>query len=206
MRSACFSGPYRRGTSRNTDRVMDEDDWIRPARSKWHYVGKTRPEFAEAPADGQESVWDYPRPPRIAPDRRRIRVIAAGLTVADTRQAVRVLETSSPPTFYLPPADIRMDCLEPEDEDEGSVCEWKGNARYFAIHCGNVHLPRAAWCYPNPFPEFEAITDYISFYPAKVECYVDDERVRPQPGGFYGGWVTSEIVGPFKGEPDTSTW
>ncbi|HKJ87311.1 MAG TPA: DUF427 domain-containing protein, partial [Gammaproteobacteria bacterium] len=116
---------------------------------------------------------------------------------------VRVLETAGPPTFYLPPADVDREALAPV---EGTTfCEWKGTARYFAL-AGDSGGGAVAWCYPDPKPEFEGLRDWLAFYPGAVACYVGGERVRAQTGGFYGGWVTDEIVGPFKGEAGTGDW
>lgn len=157
------------------------------------------------PGPGQESVWDYPRPPRLEPVAKRIRVVFNGVTIADTERAYRVLETSHPPTYYLPPADIVMSHLAPAAG--GSLCEWKGRAAYSNVVVGDRRAERAAWAYPEPTPPFAAIRDHVAFYVAAMEaCYVDGERATPQPGGFYGGWVTSDVVGPFKGEPGTSGW
>jgi uncharacterized protein (DUF427 family) len=156
-------------------------------------------------APGQESVWDYPRPPRVEPVRQRIRVEFVGVVIADTGRAYRVIETASPPTYYLPPADIRMECLEPSAHR--SVCEWKGQARYWSVRVGDRVVADAAWSYPDPLAGFEAIRDHVAFYPGKMDaCYVGDQRVTPQPGGFYGGWITPDIVGPFKGDPGTTHW
>lgn len=147
---------------------------------------------------GQESVWDYPRPPRLEPTSRRILVVFNGVVIAETQQAQRVLETSHPPVYYLPPADVRRDLLHPSEHT--SFCEWKGMARYLSLEVGDRIAENVAWYYPTPAPAFAAIRDWIAFYPSRVDaCYVDDERVQPQPGDFYGGWITSEIVGPFKG-------
>jgi len=157
------------------------------------------------PGPGQESVWDYPRPPRIEPTDRRVRVVVGGVTVADTTHALRVLETASPPTFYVPPADARLDLLLPESPH--TVCEWKGEASYWSIRIGERVWPSAAWSYPDPKGPFESIRDHLAFYAGRVdEAWVDDERVVPQAGDFYGGWVTAEIIGPFKGDPGTLDW
>jgi len=157
------------------------------------------------PAPGQESVWDYPRPPRLEQSSKRIEVWFGGEKIADSRQAWRVLETSHPPVYYIPPADVNMDALNPTDGR--SICEWKGNAAYFDLTLGETSAQRAAWTYPTPLPDFAAIANHIAFYPAAMdECRVDGERVQPQPGTFYGGWVTSDIVGPFKGEPGSQGW
>lgn len=171
-------------------------------RDAWTNRGQRRPPFAKESGPGQESVWDYPRPPRIVPDPRLVVVRVAGtIELASTTRAVRVLETASPPTFYLPPAEVVLHRLEVVPG--ASVCEWKGTARYWSLTEGG---PPIAWSYPDPFPEFAALSDYLSFYPGRVECTVGGVRVEPQPGGFYGGWVTPEIVGPFKGEPGTAGW
>lgn len=155
--------------------------------------------------DARESVWDYPRPPRLEDVAARIRVVFGGRVVADTLRAKRVLETSHPPTYYIPPEDIAPGCLEPVAGT--SFCEWKGVARYFDVVVGDERAPRAAWSYPEPAPSFEAIAGYVAFYPGPMDaCYVGEERARPQPGGFYGGWITSAIRGPFKGGPGTRGW
>ena len=170
----------------------------------WQYRGQERPSFAKEPGPGQESVWAYPRPPAIRADPRRVEVRLGDLVIADSRQNYRILETASPPTFYIPPHSVHMELLEPCPGS--SVCEWKGVARYWALKIPQRSSQSIGWSYSNPNPAFAAITGYFSFYPARVECFVDGERVRPQPGEFYGGWVTSEIVGPFKGETATGQW
>lgn len=158
-----------------------------------------------APAPGQESVWDYPRPPRLEASSKHITVVFNGVTIAETRRAIRVLETSSPPVYYLPPEDIEMDYLS--RTDHGSFCEWKGNAAYYTVSVGDKQADNAAWYYPNPTPDFMQIRDYVAFYAGKMDaCFVDGERVQPQAGDFYGGWITHDIVGPFKGEPVTRGW
>ncbi|GJD35456.1 DUF427 domain-containing protein [Methylobacterium aerolatum] len=154
---------------------------------------------------GQESVWDYPRPPRLERVPDRLRVVFDGVTVAETVSGWRVLETSHPPTYYLPPDDILPGALIPAGS--GSVCEWKGRAAYFDVVGPNRRAPRAAWAYPSPTPSFAGLAGHVAFYVAAMEaCFVGDERARPQPGGFYGGWITSRVVGPFKGEPGTQFW
>lgn len=153
---------------------------------------------------GQESVWEYPRPPAIRPDRRLVEVRHAGITIASTMGSLRVLETSHPPGYYLPPSDVRTDLLVPQPGH--SVCEWKGEATYWRLAMDGDH-GSVGWSYPRPTPGFEEIAGYVSFYPGKVDaCLVDGERVRPQAGDFYGGWVLDEIVGPFKGDPGTWGW
>ncbi len=157
------------------------------------------------PAPGQESVWDYPRPPRIEDSTKHIEVVFNGVTIADTHRAKRVLETSSPPVYYIPPEDIRMDCFT--HTNHGSFCEWKGHAGYYTITVGDTQTENAAWFYANPTPKFISIRNYVAFYAGKMDgSFVDGERVVPQPGDFYGGWVTHEIVGPFKGESGTQGW
>jgi uncharacterized protein (DUF427 family) len=172
---------------------------------RWRRAARGRPARVPAPGPGQESVWDYPRPPRIERVAKRVRVEFAGVTLAETTQALRVCETASPPTYYLPPECVRRDLLEPAPGT--SLCEWKGTARYFSVRIGEHLAPRAAWCYPRPFAEYRALTDYLSFFPGRVDaCFVADERVTPQPGDFYGGWVTKNLTGPFKGEPGSEGW
>jgi uncharacterized protein (DUF427 family) len=152
-----------------------------------------------------ESVWDYPRPPIVEPSDRRVRIIMAGTTVADTRRALRVLETSHPPGWYLPPQDVRMDLLQTTARQ--TACEFKGEAAYYRVSVGGVGRNDAAWTYPRPLPGYESIAGYIAFYPGRVdEVWVDDERVMPQAGDFYGGWITSDVTGPFKGGPDARGW
>ncbi len=157
------------------------------------------------PRPGQESVWDYPRPPRVEGVSKHIRVVFAGLNIADTRNARRVLETSHPPVYYIPESDIRMECLS--KASGSSLCEWKGIAVYYDVVVSDRVAARAAWGYPDPTPAFSEIRDCLAFYPEPMDaCYVDGEKVRPQPGGFYGGWITNDIVGPFKGGPGTQSW
>ena len=152
-----------------------------------------------------ESVWDYPRPPKVEPTTKRIRVAFAGEIVADTKLALRVLETSHPPVYYIPRADIRGDLLLADSRP--SFCEFKGTASYWTLRVGEQISEDATWSYEDPSPGYEAIRGHLAFYVGRVdECFVDDERVQPQPSGFYGGWVTSEVIGPFKGEPGSETW
>lgn len=158
-----------------------------------------------APQPGQESVWDYPRPPRVEATDKPIQVIFNGVTIADTRKAWRVLETSHPPVYYIPPEDIDMAYLAPAEGT--SWCEWKGRAHYYSVTVDGQQIAKAAWAYANPTAAFEPIRDHIAFYCGPMDrCLVDGEEARPQPGGFYGGWITEDIVGPFKGKPGTSGW
>jgi uncharacterized protein (DUF427 family) len=152
-----------------------------------------------------EHVADYPRPPRIAPDARRVRVVLGGVTILETRSSVRVLETFHPPTWYLPVVAFAPGSLVPGSGS--SFCEWKGQARYWDLSAGGVVAEHAAWDYPEPTAGFAAIRDHVALYAGRVDaCFVDEERVTPQPGGFYGGWITRDVAGPFKGEPGTSGW
>ena len=153
----------------------------------------------------QESVWDYPRPPRVEATAHHVKVVFSGKVIAETRRAQRVLETSHPPVYYIPPADIRMEHLA--ESGRRTRCEWKGQARYYSISASGKRVENAAWFYPDPTPGYEAIQDHVAFYPGRMDaCYVDGEQVQAQPGDFYGGWITGDIVGPFKGGPGTVGW
>ena len=157
------------------------------------------------PGPGQESVWDYPRPPRVEPVTERLRVVVDGVTVADTTRGRRVLETAGAPVYYFPPDDVRLDLFVPSSLE--TVCEWKGGATYRSLRLGERVIENVAWSYEDPLPGFETIRGHLAFYAAKVdEAWVGEEQATPQPGGFYGGWVTSRIVGPMKGEPGTEGW
>lgn len=157
------------------------------------------------PAPGQESVWDYPRPPRLEPVAQRLRVELGGRIIADTMQGHRVLETSHAPTYYLPRLDVAPGVLVPVGQ--GSICEWKGAACYFDVVVEGHRHARVAWSYPDADGAFAAIAGHVAFYAAPMDgCWVGDERATPQPGDFYGGWVTSDVVGPFKGEPGSWGW
>ena len=170
----------------------------------WKYTGKTRPHFAEPVRDGQESVWNYPRPPVTSPDSRKILVKLSGRVIAESNSAIRVLETASPPSFYIPPDDVNRELLQ--KASGSSFCEWKGSATYWDVQAGNQTIQKASWSYHNPSERFAVIDGYFSFYPSLVNCFVDGESVTPQPGGFYGGWITSEIAGPVKGGAGTGGW
>jgi uncharacterized protein (DUF427 family) len=190
---------------------MTDDElpaWARAGRAGWTYTGGTRPPFAAVPGPGQESVWDYPRPPLLVPDDREVIVrlpdSAGGHELARTRAALRLLETSHPPTFYLPRGDVDLTRLR-RVPGGGSLCEWKGAATYFDIVAAPP-LPRAAWSYERPFADARALAGHLAFYAHQLACFVGGERVTPQPGGFYGGWITSELVGPFKGDPSSRGW
>ncbi len=153
----------------------------------------------------KESVWDYPRPPALVRCERRVRVELGGVTVADSTAAWRVLETSHPPTIYIPPADVAAGCIQPAAGR--SFCEWKGMATYFDVVARARRELRAAWAYPEPAAPYEALRDHVAFYPGRMDaCRLDDERVQSQPGDFYGGWISADLRGPFKGAAGTRTW
>ena len=170
----------------------------------WKYTGLTRPPFAETPGAGQQSAWDYPRPPKLVADRRRVIVRYGDIVIADSAVNCRVLETAGPPTFYVPPESVRVELMQPFPGS--SMCEWKGAAKYWSLKTPARGQEAVGWSYPSAQSPYELISGYFSFYPGRLECYVDSERVRPQPGHFYGGWVTDEIVGPWKVEPGTEGW
>ena len=157
------------------------------------------------PGRGQESVWDYPRPAIAEPTSAHIRIEHRGVVVAETRNAVRVLETSHPPQYYIPPADIAEDVLE--RAPGRSLCEWKGQAAYWDVVAGGDRLGKVGWSYADPTGPFRILADFVAFYPAPFDrITVDGEAVTPQPGEFYGGWITSKVVGPFKGIPGSRFW
>lgn len=159
----------------------------------------------QTPLNDQESVWDYPRPPRVEPTSKRVRVVFNGVVIADTTHAQRVLETSHPPAYYIPPEDIRMEYLTATPHR--TFCEFKGSASYWGITVNGRSTEDAGWSYKSPNPGYEAIKDCIAFFASRVdEALVDGERAQAQAGDFYGGWITSNIVGPFKGGPGTWGW
>ena len=152
-----------------------------------------------------ENVWDYPRPPALAPCARRVRVELGGELIADSVRALRVLEMSHPPTIYVPPEDIADGVLEPVAKR--TVCEYKGRAAYFDVVAGDRRARAAAWSYPEPVVAYASLRGHVAFYPARLDrCWLDDEEVRAQDGDFYGGWITADIAGPFKGAPGTRGW
>lgn len=176
------------------------------ARSKW---GATEKPVREPIGPGEESVWDYPRPPEIRPAPARSRVEFAGQVIADSKAALRVVETAGAPVYYFPPEDVNVSLLV---EREGvSLCEWKGAAVYYDLVVGDQRSLEAAFAYPDPVDDlgqgYGRIAGFFGFYPSRVDdCWVGPERVRPQPGGFYAGWVTDMIKGPIKGAPGTGHW
>ena len=161
------------------------------------------------PGPGQESVWDYPRPPRVEDVAPRVRVEAFGRTIADTTRAVRIVETAGAPCYYLPPDDCETSVLV--RTSDWSLCEWKGIAFAYDLVDGATAIRNAAWAYPEPLTDlgagYERIAGYFAFYASRVDaCYVGDERVRPQGGGYYGGWITANLTGPIKGDADSGNW
>ncbi len=162
-----------------------------------------RPERIE-PGPGQESVWDYPRPPRLEPTNAHIVVKAGDHVIADSTNALRILETSQPPAFYIPTTNVDMDALTPSLAR--TFCEWKGEASYFDLAVGEQTITQVAWCYNHPTPRFAQVVDHLAFYAQKLTCSVDGEVVDPNDGSFYGGWITSTVVGPFKGGAGSQWW
>ncbi len=172
-------------------------------------LGHPQPDPCEGVAANgrrRESVWEYPRPPKLEVVERRVRVQLGGETIADVarRGAKRVCETAGGPVVYLPPGEIAEGALTPVPG--GSFCEWKGQASYFDVSAGGQTARRGAWTYTDPNAAYRELRDLVAFYPGLLECHLDDERVEPQPGGFYGGWITAEICGPIKGEPGSGGW
>lgn len=185
--------------------MADIPDDLNAEVQKWRSFRRGRPAQIEVPGPGQESVWDFPRPPAVTPVSRRIRVEFGGIVLADTGRAFRVAETASPPAYYLPPQDIAMQYLE--ETGHTTLCEWKGVGRYWSVRVASAFAEHAAWSYPEPWPGFEQIAGYLAFHAGKMDaCFVGDQRVTPQPGHYYGGWITPDIVGPFKGDPGTEHW
>ena len=158
-----------------------------------------------APGPDQESVWDYPRPPRLEPVTERLQVIFNGVVLADSIRGLRILETSHPPTYYIPPEDVQTKLLKPVSGR--SLCEFKGEAAYWTVKAEGRTSERAAWSYPAPWWPYEPLKNHYCFYASRVDdCVVGSERVQAQDGDFYGGWITSQVVGPFKGAPGTLGW
>ena len=179
-------------------------NWLQQARDHWLWRGQARPPFAVVPGLGQVSVWDFPRPPRVQPDTREVVVRWGGIELARSKRCFLVCETAHPPSFYLPWDEVNR--LYFERAQGGSFCEWKGPATYWTLVNGDDQLAGQAWSYPQPMAGAEALADCVAFYPTLLDCQVDGARVVPQPGGFYGGWITPELVGPFKGGPGSTSW
>lgn len=173
--------------------------------ARWNALRRFRPKNIPRPGPGQESVWDYPRPPRLETVAEPVRIEHLNIELARTDRALRVCETASPPTYYLPLSGIKSESLRPVGGH--SYCEWKGSAVYFDVTLGSVLLPRVAWGYPDPLEPYEALKGHIAFYVSPFDrCTVGEAVAQPQPGGFYGGWVLPSMVGPFKGEPGSERW
>jgi len=193
--------------SGSREKAHGGDFWRAPASAFLSFSNPrrmSRPTRIE-PGPGQESVWDYPRPPRVERVLKRLRVVFAGKTIADTRDGARVIETAGAPVYFFPRADVDMSCLSPTPHT--TLCEWKGRASYLDVIVGDRRAERAAFTYPDPPERYESIRDWIAFYASPMDaCFVGEERAEPQPGGFYAGWVTSDIVGPIKGEPGSGGW
>lgn len=178
-------------------------NWLKKARESWGHTGSKRPPFAVEPEKGQRSVWDFPRPPIIEKVSKPIVVSFQGIKIVDSVAALAVLETASPPTYYIPQSDIDMNVLT-QLSGKTSMCEWKGSAVYWALK--TVNSRSIAWSYPHPFPEFKLLKEYLAFYPQHLDCYVDGKMVKAQAGEFYAGWITPDLTGPFKGETGTGHW
>ena len=178
--------------------------WLQAAREHWSWRGAARPHFAAEPGPGQTSVWDFPRPPRLVTESREVRITWGGVPVAQSTRTLRVLETAHPPTYYIPWDDVAQGLLHAAPGS--SFCEWKGPARYWSLVDGDRCLPAHAWSYPQPFAEAKALANCVAFYARDLTCSVGGLPVTPQPGGFYGGWITPDLAGPFKGEPGSAGW
>ena len=183
---------------------IDDQDSLERARAQWRWRGKDRPSFADDTKQGQVSVWDFPRPPVLVRDEREIEVRWGKTLVARTCGAWAVRETSHPPTFYLPMTDVNNALLR--QAGWGSFCEWKGPALYWDLIDDERHLSQVAWSYPQPLAGAESLADCIAFYAHQLECRVNGALAVPQPGSFYGGWVTPDLSGPFKGELGSEGW
>lgn len=181
-----------------------DDEQLKKHREAWQHRGQQRPDFAVEPGPGQESVWDYPRPPAYVADQRRVVVRIGERVIADSGGSIRALETGSPPAFYLPPGAFELGYLKPNPQQ--TFCEWKGVASYFDVVTPAGVIEGAVWTYPTPLTGAEAIAGWYSCYPERLQCEVDGESIQAQAGRYYGGWVTSELVGPWKGEPGTGHW
>jgi uncharacterized protein (DUF427 family) len=187
-------------TDHNEVPLLPQTPEIISARTQWRYTGRKRPDFALPTGPHEESVWDYPRPPVVVDVPQKLRVMVDNLIIAETQRGKRVLETAGAPTYYFPPEDVDLNQLT--FGALTSICEWKGLAQTFSVD----NIKDAGWRYVQMFPAFAELYQWPSFYPGKLACYINDERVEPQPGGYYGGWVTENIVGPVKGEPGSQGW
>ncbi|MEX0430870.1 DUF427 domain-containing protein [Spiribacter insolitus] len=183
---------------------MSDSEDLKRHRDAWVYRGGERPDFAVEPGPGKESVWDYPRPPAYVRDDRTVRIAVGETLIAASDHSIRALETGSPPAFYLPPEAVDHSRLRPSSHR--TFCEWKGEAEYFDVVTDTGIIEAPIWRYPAPLAGAETIAGWFSAYPEKLDCRVGDEPVQSQSGRYYGGWVTQELVGPWKGEPGTSHW
>ena len=181
-------------------RILPETPEILSARQKWRHIGNGRPEFAERTADGEESVWDFPRPPVSEVVRQSLRVYRGQDLVAETQRGVRIKETAGAPTYYFPPADVDQDAVTYGELT--STCEWKGVAQEAHV----LGVKNAGWRYVRMFAAFADLFEWVSFYPKVLRCFVGDELVEQQPGDFYGGWVTHNLRGPIKGRSGSEDW
>lgn len=177
--------------------------WILKSREKWQYSGQLRPHFAEQPKPGQRSVWDFPRPPALVNSSKIVEVRHNGVQLALSSGALELLETASPPTYYLPPEAVDFALLVPLPT-RSSLCEWKGKANYWALKEAPKHA--IGWSYPRPFEAYASLRDHLAFYPQHLDCSLNGEKVVAQPGGFYAGWITDDLCGPFKGAPGSGHW
>jgi len=182
--------------------IEEDSEQVKRARAQWFYRGQQRPDFADPPNANQRSVWDFPRPPALEKCAHRCEVKLKDITIAASQECWMVCETAHPPTYYFPRDSVSFEWLR---EAEGSsFCEWKGQATYYSVAIGGIKIERSVWSYKNSFSTFKTLEGAIAFMPAPFDCFVDGESVRPQPGGFYGGWITSHFSGPFKGEAGIS--
>jgi uncharacterized protein (DUF427 family) len=180
--------------------IIEPTAMVQRARRKWRYTGAERPSFAQPPGPGQESVWDYPRPPRIEPADKPLRVMLGDTELARTTRGMRVLETAGAPTFYFPPDDVNTGLLH--RTGDSFHCEWKGISEELSAN----GVERAGWVLTQAYPEFRGLLGWYAFYPQELACFVGDERALSQPGGYYGGWVTSNLAGPLKGAQGSGSW
>lgn len=180
--------------------ILPDSPQIVSARTKWQYTGNQMPDFAEPTGEGQESVWTYPRPPRIESVNAVLRVFNGHTPIAETQNGVRVCETASAPTYYFPPSDVDQALIDPGAMS--SICEWKGVAQRLNVN----GVPGAGWRYVRMFEAFADLFEWPSFHPKHLLCFIDNEKVTHQDGGFYGGWVSASLAGPIKGAAGTEHW
>jgi len=190
-------------TQRKKTSKIEIPDWLLKSREGWKHRGQHRPEFAEPTNADQLSVWDFPRPPALKEVTQKLEVFYKNNCIAATVKGLAILETASPPTYYIPLQDIETTQLL-AIPNKNSICEWKGKAQYWALQ--KKPDTSIAWSYKKPFPPYESLKNHMAFYPQQFSCFVDGEQVTPQPGAFYAGWITKNLAGPFKGEPGTAHW